>query len=88
MTANSLLAIAVAGGPRCCKRVSYLAILEAVKFLRKYLRINLPTADRLHCQFYKQNKECKYQACPFFPAQRQDKTSPINEKSLLSGLHA
>ena len=39
MTAKALDAIGKNGGPRCCKRDSYLAIIEAVKFTKKQLFI-------------------------------------------------
>jgi hypothetical protein len=42
MTAKSLLAIAEHGGPRCCKRDSFLAILEARDFLSRELDVALP----------------------------------------------
>ena len=41
MTARSLAAIGEVGGPRCCKRDSWLAILEAVDFAREHLGVNM-----------------------------------------------
>lgn len=38
MTSRSLYTIANHGGPRCCKRNTYLAINEAVKFLKENVR--------------------------------------------------
>lgn len=40
MTASALEAIGRVGGPRCCKRDSYLALLQAVEFSREHLGWN------------------------------------------------
>ena len=39
MTGRALTAIGENGGPRCCKRDSYLAIFEAVKFTAEKLSV-------------------------------------------------
>ena len=65
MTSRSLLAIANAGGPRCCKRGSFIAISEAVKFLKENLDITLPVSD-IKCEFSQMNKECLRKACAFY----------------------
>ena len=41
MTARSLLTIAHAGGPRCCKRNSFLAIAEAVRFAQERFGVEM-----------------------------------------------
>ncbi|MBR7161973.1 MAG: SAM-dependent methyltransferase, partial [Clostridia bacterium] len=41
MTARALDAIGKNGGPRCCKRDSYLAVIEAVKFTSEKLHIDM-----------------------------------------------
>jgi len=69
MTGPSLLAIANHGGPRCFKRNSFLAISEAVKFLREHLEIALPLKENIHCAFSSLNKECLNAECPFYVAQ-------------------
>ena len=70
MTADSLRTIALAGGPRCCKRNSFLAILEAVRFVKDHFEVTL-NADRdtVTCEFSHLNKECKKAECRFHPAQ-------------------
>jgi hypothetical protein len=69
MTARSLHSIADGGGPRCCKRDSFLAILDAVSFVREQFQVEMGTGpDGLKCEFYHLNKECKKTECPFFPA--------------------
>ena len=65
MTARALTVIANHGGPRCCKRDSYLAILETTKFLESELKITMP-ATVPECSFSEQNKECLKERCLFY----------------------
>ena len=68
MTAKSLYAIANAGGPRCCKRNSFLAIEEALSFLKEEFGMELDsTISDLKCQFHRLNKECIREECRFYP---------------------
>jgi hypothetical protein len=72
MTAQSLLTIANAGGPRCCKRNSFLAISEAVRFVKERLGVEMEMLPPdLRCEFDHLNRECKKVACRFYsePAQ-------------------
>lgn len=66
MTARALETIGQHGGPRCCKRDSYLAIREAVAFTAEHLGITMsctpPTCTRSHL-----NNQCLRAACPFHP---------------------
>ncbi|MBR4869670.1 MAG: SAM-dependent methyltransferase [Oscillospiraceae bacterium] len=66
MTAKSLGAIGEVGGPRCCKRDSYLAILTAIDFVKEKLGIEMkksrPVCSRCHM-----NNQCIGIRCPFFP---------------------
>jgi len=66
MTAKSLFVIANAGGPRCCKRNSFLAIIEASNFLREQFGVALPVNKDIKCEFSPLNKECIKDDCPFF----------------------
>ncbi len=68
MTADSLHTIAEAGGPRCCKRNSFLAILEALRFTKDRFQVEMDASpDRLTCEFHDLNKECKKTECRFYP---------------------
>ena len=66
MAAAALGAIGEVGGPRCCKRDSYLAVLTAVDFVKEYLGIEMekshPVCSRCHM-----NNQCIGVKCPFFP---------------------
>ncbi len=67
MTAKSLVTIARHGGPRCCKRNTYLALIEAVNFLKENLGVTLKVKKNLECEFYDLNKECLKENCSFYP---------------------
>jgi hypothetical protein len=66
MTAESLLQIAGYGGPRCCKRDTYLAMQSAQAFVQKHLGVTLELPAAIHCEFQPFNKECLRTECPFF----------------------
>jgi hypothetical protein len=65
MTSESLQAIAEHGGPRCCKRDSFLAILAARDFLSRELDVTLPR-EVVSCEFNAMNRECRAGDCPFW----------------------
>ncbi len=70
MTAKSLNAIGEIGGPRCCKRDSYLSILSAVDFVKDNLGIEMEKSDVI-CEFSSQNNQCIRKRCKFY---RQSET--------------
>ena len=65
MTAMSLNAIGEAGGPRCCKRDSYLAILSAIDFVKDNFGIEMEKRE-IVCSHSAQNNQCIGKRCPFF----------------------
>jgi hypothetical protein len=64
MTARALDAIGKNGGPRCCKRDSYLAIIEAVRFTEERLSVKMEI-DNIACSRSHLNNHCIQAACPF-----------------------
>ncbi len=64
MTSASLKAIGEIGGPRCCKRNSYLAIIEAVNFAKENLGVEMEL-DEIKCIHSSQNNQCIKERCPF-----------------------
>jgi len=60
ITAESLISIANYGGPRCCKRDTFLAIDTVVKHFK------WQTKKTLYCDFSHLNKECLKKACLFY----------------------
>ena len=65
LCADTLAEIALLGGPRCCKRTSFIAISQSIKFTREKLGINMPE-DTIVCHFSAVNKECLYDNCPYY----------------------
>lgn len=68
MTADALHAIAALGGPRCCKRNSFTAIREAVRFANEKLDVRMMLPEQIRCSFSSENRECKRNACPYYPS--------------------
>lgn len=64
MTARALEAIAAHGGPRCCKRDSYLAVIEAVRFTEEKLGVRMELGP-VACTRSAQNRQCLGVRCPF-----------------------
>ena len=68
MVGKSLLSMAAYGGPRCCKRVTYLSLQEASTFVEEHLSVQLSVPKEIECKFYHQNEEqCLKDKCPFYP---------------------
>ena len=68
MTAQSLSCIAHSGGPRCCKRDTYIAIEEAIAFVEENLKVKIETAGPVKCTFSNLNRECLQSGCDYFDA--------------------
>lgn len=66
MTANTLAAIAELGGPRCCKRNSYTAILTAAEQIKNELGIEMEIPETVQCYHSDENQQCLKQHCPYF----------------------
>ena len=70
MTARALDSIGRAGGPRCCKRDSWLAILAAVDFTREHLGVEMERTVPI-CPYSARNSQCIGERCPFSAAGRK-----------------
>ena len=64
MTSSALGAIGEVGGPRCCKRDSYISIIKAVEFSKEHLGVEMELGD-IKCVHSKQNNQCIGKRCPF-----------------------
>ena len=64
MTAKSLEAIGAIGGPRCCKRDSYLSIVCAIDFVKEHFGIEMEKPE-IVCRFSAKNNQCLGKRCPF-----------------------
>ena len=64
MTAKSLEQIGEIGGPRCCKRDSFLSILAAIDFVKEHFGIEMEKQEVV-CRYSAQNNQCIGIRCPF-----------------------
>jgi len=69
MTGCALMAIGSCGGPRCCKRDSYLAVMAAVDFVKEHLGVEMEGSN-IHCTRSEQNNQCRKENCPFYEAEK------------------
>ena len=69
MTARALTVIGEHGGPRCCKRDSYLAITAAVDFAAEHLGVQMQLGN-IRCTRCHMNNQCLGKGCPFHPANK------------------
>ena len=61
------------GGPRCCKRDSWLAILAAVDFVRERLGVEMARTVPV-CPYSRHNSQCIGSRCPFSAVNRKKPT--------------
>ena len=67
MTSKSLGKIGEIGGPRCCKRDSYLSILAAVDFTAEHFGVQMKKPEII-CTHAAKNRQCIGRRCPFSQA--------------------
>ena len=67
MTAKSLEKIGEIGGPRCCKRDSFISVLSAIEFVKEYFGIEMEKVEVV-CHYSAQNNQCIGKRCPFSKA--------------------
>ena len=78
MTARALDSIGKVGGPRCCKRDSWLAVQAAVDFVREHLGVEKQHSVPV-CSYSARNSQCIGKRCPFSAAKQralEAKTAP------------
>ena len=64
MASKSLGKIGEIGGPRCCKRDSFLSILAAVDFVKAHFGVEMEKPEVI-CHYSSQNSQCIGKRCPF-----------------------
>ncbi len=64
MTSESLGKIGEIGGPRCCKRDSFLSILTAIDFVKKHFEVVMEKTE-IVCHYSSLNNQCIGKRCPF-----------------------
>lgn len=67
LTSMVLGRLADIGGPRCCKRAGFVALITAVPYINELLDVSMELPDEITCSFFNRNPQCKRNACPFFP---------------------
>ena len=86
MTAKALGAIGEIGGPRCCKRDSYLSILAAVDFVKENFGVEMERAG-IVCRHSARNNQCIGKRCPFSAANHGE-ASPVGRPLPADGASA
>lgn len=66
ITSKALTKIASYGGPRCCKRNSFTAILTATEYIRERLGISMSLPEQVVCSHSDENHECLGRRCSYF----------------------
>ena len=66
MTSKCLAVISEHGGPRCCKRNTYLAIFQAAAFVKEQFDIIMELPEQVVCEFSHRNKQCRKARCLFY----------------------
>ena len=66
ITAKSLYSIAEKGGPRCCKRDTFIALTEAIAFVKQNFDLEIPVSKNIICSFSELNKECLKKECMYY----------------------
>ena len=72
MTSKALGAIGEIGGPRCCKRDSYLSILTATDFVKEHFGVEMEKPEVV-CIHSAQNNQCIGKRCPFAKVNHEGK---------------
>ncbi|MDR2167819.1 MAG: DUF5714 domain-containing protein [Clostridiales bacterium] len=73
LTSEVLREIAKHGGPRCCKRNTYIALIVAIDFVATHFNIRLmpPKQEELFCRHFSKNNQCRKRDCLFYPSQKR-----------------
>ena len=64
MTSKALDAIGSIGGPRCCKRDSYIAIISAIDYVAENFNVQMEKSV-IKCIHFDKNNQCIKERCPF-----------------------
>lgn len=75
VTAKCLELIAKNGGPRCCKRDSFLAISKMIKLTEELFGVKMERPKAIVCHYYQFNRACRKEKCPFHPKEKQAEES-------------
>ena len=76
MTSAALGRIGEIGGPRCCKRDSFLSILEAIDFVGGHFNIKMDKPE-IVCDYARDNNQCIGKRCPFSKASQKSEAMKL-----------
>ncbi|HCL80598.1 MAG TPA: SAM-dependent methyltransferase [Synergistaceae bacterium] len=65
-TARCLEVMGALGGPRCCKRTSFLTVHTTALFVEEHLGVTMSLPEAIRCGHSSRNGECIKERCPFF----------------------
>lgn len=68
MTSKSLAKIGEVGGPRCCKRDSFLSVFSAIDFVKEHFGVEMERPANMVCKYSGRNNQCIGRRCPFATA--------------------
>ena len=66
LTGRCLVAMGEVGGPRCCKRNSFMALETAAGFVRDRLGITMDMPRKITCGFHERSAECIKGRCKYY----------------------
>lgn len=69
ITAAGLMQVSKYGGPRCCKRNTFIGILEGINYLNEVMDVKLAKPASINCGFHLRNKDCIEETCLFYKSQ-------------------
>ena len=67
MTSRSLAKLGEIGGPRCCKRNSYMSILTTIDYVEEITGVRMQK-PQIVCRHMSSNSQCIGKRCPFHPS--------------------
>lgn len=84
-TAKCLANVSSVGGPRCCKRTSYLSLQAAIPAAAELFNLDLGEIPKPVCSWSQFNKECRHEGCPFYQKDKNIKHENLVQR--LETLH-
>ena len=69
LTARCLEKIGKSGGPRCCKRVSFMTLESSLFFMKEKLNMDIGPVSSVTCRYHDKNHECLNSACSYYPGE-------------------
>lgn len=66
-TSMSLATISQNGGPRCCKRNTWISIATIIDHIKNITGVHMDKQENIICSFFPKNPSCKKEKCIYFP---------------------